>query len=110
MIYDVFAGPQVDEETLRYAWEGDGIVNLPAPYLDQLGALGFDGLDYADATAEGERVFRVIHRAVEAQRECILAASDDATFAEWRDSAVRYADCFATGKLAYGCLRATRRL
>jgi hypothetical protein len=80
----------------------------PRAYLEKLEALGFQDLDYSEATQAGVRCFELIHRALLTHQARIVEATNAETFADWQELSTRYRECLATGKLEYGRVMATR--
>lgn len=112
LLWDVLAGPAIDESTRAYAWNEDGIVNLSSrdEQLERLRAIGFASVEHRDETEQAMRCFARIEAAVVTHGPTIALSAGQAVVDDWQQLTARYRDCFEHERLGYGRFAATKPL
>jgi len=99
---DLFAGPNLDDETREYAWVQDGMINLTervsaSALLHECGFVEDRWLDQTDMAA---RAFSVICERLE-YFTCTVAEIEEELLQEWKRASAYYRDAFRARRLCY---------
>jgi SAM-dependent methyltransferase len=102
----VAAGPRIDDEVQRFAWESDGMISLLAPeaYAERLRDAGFVDVGRRDLTALAIRSSERMQRALRASRAEIVAARGAEAWECWHQAGELYLSALRDRRLAYALL------
>lgn len=107
---EMTAGPNVTDELLKFVWELDGMITVPAPqgYVEMLGEAGFSEVEVEDLTGLAEDCFRLMSAALNEQEGALLETMGAAEYEGWCKLTDFYHRCFLDGKFTYSLVTARR--
>lgn len=110
VLAEMTAGPQITDKHRRFAWEVDGMINLPTPeqYADQLKSAGFTSIEVADITDLAEDCFNKIYEASEREKQALIDAAGEKGQQSWTQIADLYRQCFRERRFCYSRISARR--
>lgn len=111
LVATVVAGPAVTDTVRRFAWEVDGMINLPSPgeYAPLVAAAGFESYSAEDLTPLACAGAEKMDAALACQRDQVIELQGEETFRGWQQVGEFYLRAFRSGQLAYLLFQARRR-
>jgi sarcosine/dimethylglycine N-methyltransferase len=111
LVVTIAAGPRVDEELRRLAWETDGMISLLAAeeHARMMREAGFEGVETEDFTPLAVESSQKMAAALEGRRDELVRAEGEEGYRGWRELGLVYLDAFRDRKLTYQLVGGRRR-
>jgi len=111
MVAVIVAGPYLDDELRRFAWELDGMISLPTleEYAEMLKTAGFIRIDSEDLTQLALDSSVKIATALERNQEEIVRTQGKEAYWSWIGAGKIYVGGFREKKLTYQLISARRQ-
>ncbi|MEM9553203.1 MAG: class I SAM-dependent methyltransferase [Acidobacteriota bacterium] len=106
----LISGPRGDDRIRRFAWEIDGMIDLPPveTYRDRLAAAGFEEIELNDWSERAVTVHGAMDEVLAARRAELETQIGPEGWRGWKEVGDHYMDAFRTGRLGYLMLSARR--